>query len=82
MDTFDMPIQIMTTSLHDIRHHEIHSPHRHSPIFFTFNALNAHSNKSVKNVNNIKKVYKKNSAQQKNDERLIELLMISSQPWT
>lgn len=34
MDTFDM--KITTTSLHDITHHDLFSPHRHTAIFFTY----------------------------------------------
>jgi hypothetical protein len=79
METFDIPIQIMTTSLHDILHHDLHSPHRHSPIFFTFNP---HFNKNISKSDKQIKAYKEKTAKEKNDERLIELLMVSSQSWT
>ena len=74
MDTFDMPtIQIMTTSLHDITHHDIRSPHRHSPVSFMFDPVYRHDKKI--------KVYKENKGI-KNEEKLLEFLLISSQSWS
>lgn len=74
MDTFDMPmtmlmpIQIITTSLHEITHHDLYSPHCHSPVFFTYHT-HTHTNNEEMNNNN-------------NDDKMLELFMLMSQSWT
>ena len=71
MDTFELPhmsIEITTASLHDITHHDLFSPHRHSPVFFshvTMNEIHA---------------YKEN--EKNNDDKLVELFMLMSQSWS
>jgi hypothetical protein len=81
-ETFQTPT-IDTTSLHEIIHHELFSPHRHSPVFFAYNDHYDHndnsnnsnsSNSSSNNIHNIQ-VYKK---EKNEEERIVEMFITSS----
>lgn len=88
MDTFETPT-IITTSLHEITHHDLFSPHRHSPVFFAYNDYdyndynrnnrnnninNIHNIHNIHNINNIQ-VYKKEKSE---EENIIEMFITSS----
>lgn len=82
MDTFELPhmsIEITTASLHDITHHDLFSPHRHSPVFFAYGAHHEDENKKHVTMNEIH-AYKEN--EKNNDDKLVELFMLMSQSWS
>lgn len=84
MDTFDIPIpmQIITTSLHDITHHDLFSPHRHTPIFFTYGTT-SHNKKEMRSLNDIHDIHNIYYSHEKlKDERSLELFMVTSQSWS